>query len=192
MSTTNNARRMVILGALTLGLFGCGAAATTSSPPASPSPSASVSTAAPAASTSGYPQQVADQALCTTYENLVQSGDTEGIASAVAGAGSTVTQSLATHAQGSERNHAAAGRTEPGVCGHGLRDCIGRETTHRAEAIRKHIMTRTITWLRSLPRRAGRGRRNIVAGFLLTVVPPGCIPCRHLGGASGRSTVLCS
>jgi hypothetical protein len=60
------------------------------------SPSPSVSTAAPAASTSGYPQQVADQALCTSYENLVQSGDTEGIASAVAGAGSTVTQSLAT------------------------------------------------------------------------------------------------
>ena len=96
MSTTNNARRMVILGALTLGLFGCGAAATTSSHPASPSPSPSVSTAAPAASTSGYAQQVADQALCTSYENLVQSGDTEGIASAVAGAGSTVTQSLAT------------------------------------------------------------------------------------------------
>jgi hypothetical protein len=44
-------------------------------------------------------------------------------------------------------------------------------------------MTRTITWLRPLPRRAGGGRRNIVAGFLLTVVPPGCVPCRHLGGA---------
>jgi hypothetical protein len=49
----------------------------------------------PSASSSGYPQEAADQALCTTYQTLIPSGDIEGIQAAVAEAGDTVTPSLA-------------------------------------------------------------------------------------------------
>jgi hypothetical protein len=90
---------MVILGALALTLAGCSAAATSSSHPASPSASTAPPTATsatPATNSSGYPQMAADQALCTAYQNLVQSGDAAGIPAAVAEAGSTITQSLAT------------------------------------------------------------------------------------------------
>lgn len=73
-----------------LALAGC--ASTSSITSAAPAHSTA---AAPSASSSVYPQEAADQALCTTYQTLIQSGDTEGIQAAVAEAGSTVTPSLA-------------------------------------------------------------------------------------------------
>lgn len=65
-------------------------AATHSSPRVSSSPAA---TATP--SNSGYPQQAADQALCSAYQSDSTSGDFQAIAQAVQQAGSSVTPALA-------------------------------------------------------------------------------------------------
>jgi hypothetical protein len=87
------------LPVLVLALTACGGSQVTHSPSTS-APSVSVrtpkGTPSPPAASSGYPQEAADKALCTTYQTLIQSGDSEGIRAAVAKAGSTVTTSLAT------------------------------------------------------------------------------------------------
>jgi hypothetical protein len=75
-----------------LALAGC-ASTSTSSSSTSAAPAHSTA-AAPSASSSGYPQEAADKALCTTYQSLSQNGDLAGIPVAVASADGSVTQNL--------------------------------------------------------------------------------------------------
>ena len=76
-----------------LALAGCASTSTSSS---STSAAPAHSTAAgPSASSSGYPQEAADKALCTTYHSLSQNGEFAGIPVAVASADGSVTQNLA-------------------------------------------------------------------------------------------------
>lgn len=77
----------------TLALAACSSVASTSTPPSS---HPALSSTASASSSSGYPKEAADTALCATYQALTQGGDFPGVRDAVAGAGSTVTRVLAT------------------------------------------------------------------------------------------------
>lgn len=92
--------RYIALIVLMLALTACAGSHQVTHSPSTSAPSVSASTPkgtpSPPAASSGYPQKAADKALCTTYQTLIQSGDSEGIRAAVAEAGSTVTESLAT------------------------------------------------------------------------------------------------
>src|ERR1700722_6697396 len=87
--------RYIALIALALALVACGGSRVTHSPSTSVR-STPKGTPSPRAASSGYPQEAADKSLCTTYQTLIQSGDSERIRAAVAEVGSTVTTSLAT------------------------------------------------------------------------------------------------
>jgi hypothetical protein len=90
--------RYIALIVLVLALAACGGSQVTHSPSTSaPSVSASTpkGTPSPPAASSGYPQEAADKALCTTYQSLSQNGDFADIPVAVASADGSVTQNLA-------------------------------------------------------------------------------------------------
>lgn len=88
----------VVLVLAALPVAACGSSTPESAPSAAshsspPATSASAATALP--SSSGYPQQAADEALCSAYQTDSTSGDLQAMAQAVQQAGNSVSPVLA-------------------------------------------------------------------------------------------------
>lgn len=94
-----NSKTTMLGAALALGALsvaGCGSSTSKTAPAAASNSSRSTSSAPTATPfSSGYPQQSADEALCSTYQSDSTSGDLQAMAQAVQQAGSSVSPVLA-------------------------------------------------------------------------------------------------